>query len=342
MLDCSRARNRSPFSTMPHPPATPLDDPYGSLTAGWPGNAWLERLAAAARDRLRTHGHGDLPRWRAALAALPAVTPAARLGGAMPRLGPRIDSGGGDARLREALMALHPWRKGPLGLGGVTIDSEWRSDWKWARIAPHVELGGERILDVGCGNGYYGWRMLGGGAHLVVGVDPTLVYVMQWLACRHFAGDLPNYVLPLGLEDLPEGKPGFDTVLSMGVLYHRRDPDRHLRRLRQLVRPGGRLLLETLVLPEERAGTVLQPENRYARMRNVWAVPGSDRLLKWVREAGWRDVALLDRSPTTTDEQRSTRWMRFESLAQALDPDDPQRTVEGHPAPIRAVLTASR
>jgi tRNA (mo5U34)-methyltransferase len=318
-------------------------DPYRSLAGHWPGNAWLERLACDGWRRLRTHGHGDRPRWESALAALPQTPPAADLSGPTPVLGPRNDQREAQARrLRQALTALHPWRKGPLCLGGITIDSEWRSDWKWARISPHIDLRGERVLDAGCGNGYYGWRMLGAGARLVVGVDPTLVYVMQWLACRHLAGDLPNYVLPLGIEDLPPGEPHFDTVFSMGVLYHRREPGRHLRRLRSLVRPGGRMVLETLVLPEGQAGELLRPRDRYARMRNVWAVPGRDRLLEWVREAGWQKLELLDRSPTTTAEQRSTGWMRFDSLAQALDPDDPQRTVEGHPAPIRALLTAFR
>lgn len=318
-------------------------DPYRSLAGQWPGNAWLECLARDGWRQLRTHGHGDLSRWASALASLPNVPPAADLSGPAPRLGaPSDESEAPTQHLREALAALHPWRKGPLCLGGVMIDSEWRSDRKWARVAPHVDLRGERVLDVGCGNGYYGWRMLGAGARLIVGVDPTLVYVMQWLACRRFAGDLPNYVLPLGIDDLPRGEATFDTVFSMGVLYHRRNPGRHLRRLRSLVRPGGRLVLETLVLPQRQAGELLQPTDRYARMRNVWAVPGTNRLLQWVREAGWQDVELLDRSPTTTAEQRSTDWMRFESLTQALNPDDPQRTVEGHPAPIRALLTAYR
>jgi tRNA (mo5U34)-methyltransferase len=42
------------------------------------------------------------------------------------------------------------------------------------------------------------------------------------------------------------------------------------------------------------------------------------------------------------DEQRPTAWMRFESLPDFLDPDDPTHTVEGLPAPRRAVLIAKR
>jgi len=312
---------------------------YAGLPRFWPESDWVDRLARIAESRLLHHGHGDLPRWRAALDALPAVESRAELDRATPRLGTGVAC---LEMLRETLMTLHPWRKGPLSLGGVLIDSEWRADWKWARIAPHVDLRGLRILDVGCGNGYYGLRMLGGGARLVVGIDPTLLYVMQWLVCRHFGGDLPHFVLPLGIEDLPPGAVGFDAVFSMGVLYHRRDPLQHLHRLRKLLAPGGRLVLESLVLPAGRDQDLLAPRGRYARMRNVWAIPGRGRLVAWLEQVGFEQVELVDAGPTTCSEQRSTPWMQFESLEQALDPADRSRTVEGHPAPVRAVLIARR
>ena len=41
-------------------------------------------------------------------------------------------------------------------------------------------------------------------------------------------------------------------VLSFGVLAHRREPREHLSLLRNQVRPGGTLALETLVLPDDR------------------------------------------------------------------------------------------
>jgi tRNA (mo5U34)-methyltransferase len=219
-------------------------------------------------------------------------------------------------------MELHPWRKGPLRLGGLHIDTEWRSDWKWERIEPHIELAGHRVLDIGCGNGYFGLRMLGAGAALVVGIDPMLLFVMQWLACRHFSGDIANYVLPLGIEDLPADPVAFDTVFSMGVLYHRKDPPHHLERIHSLLRPGGTMVLETLVLPAERQQDLLAPQERYARMRNVWAVPGTGLLQDWVRKAGFRKIELVDTTSTTIEEQRSTTWMQFESLAESLDPEN--------------------
>src|SRR5690606_10840368 len=137
---------------------------------------------------------------------------------------------------------------------------------------------GRTVLDVGCGNGYHAWRMVGGGAELVIGIDPTLLSVVQFLTVRHFAGDIPVYVLALGIEDVPQGLRAFDTVFSMGVLYHRRSPLDHLLELKACLRSGGELVLETLVI-DGGAGQVLVPEDRYAQMRNVWFIPSCPTLL---------------------------------------------------------------
>lgn len=317
-----------------------MTEVYAGLAPALAGSGvtGADTLAALAEQTLSGLDHGDLPRWQAALARLPAVEPAADADHPAPRLGtPVADT----ESLRQTLMALHPWRKGPLALGGVNIDTEWRSDFKWDRIAPHWDIDGHAVLDVGCGNGYFGWRMLGAGARCVVGIDPTTLFVMQWRAQMHFAGNLPNFVLPLKDTDLPETLGGFDTVCSMGVLYHRRDPADHLARLWRCVRPGGQLLLETLVI--DQAGEAeLVPQGRYARMRNVWQLPTPALLGRQLRAAGFGHARCVDVTPTTPAEQRRTDWMRFESLAQCLDQDDPSKTVEGHPAPVRAVMLAQR
>jgi tRNA (mo5U34)-methyltransferase len=310
---------------------------FESLQNRWPDNRWLSATCALADSRLRKHPHGDLTKWRAALAALPETQHVAALKGPVPELGTVAQD---QEALRETLMSMHPWRKGPLCLGGMDIDTEWRSDWKWRRVAPHIELEGRRILDIGCGNGYFGLRMLGAGAKWVIGIDPTLLFVMQWLACRHFSGEIPNYVLPLGIEDLPDIPVDLDTVFSMGVLYHRKDPMHHLKRIHSLLASGSTMVLETLVLPKSREEDLLVPEDRYARMRNVRAIPGTKRLLNWVAAAGFREIKLVDVTATTILEQKSTDWMRFDSLEQALDPLDRSMTVEGLPAPVRAIVIA--
>lgn len=305
-----------------------------TLSATRPDWSWLLPLLDESDRVVSCGNHGDLPRWNGALAGLPEAKHFFDGNRDAPELG--LVTGDPDG-LTAQLMEFHPWRKGPLMIGGVPIETEWRSDWKWKRIADHLELQGHRILDIGCGNGYYGWRMLGQGAESVIGIDPTIVFVMQWLACRHFAGAVPNFVLPMGVDSLPADSGGFDSVFSMGVLYHRRDPVAHLERLRTLVRPGGQIILETLVLDGEE-DRELNPGERYARMRNVWSVPSIARLASWVSDAGLKIVRMLDVSRTMPEEQRSTNWMKFESLRECLDPDDQLLTVEGHPAPVRAAL----
>jgi len=306
-----------------------VKNPYLQLqTSDW------SELADLGWQRLENSTHGDLSRWLGAIEELPGGDGFSELNHHAPMLG---RAPADPERLRELLMGFHPWRKGPLELAGVRIDTEWRSDWKWDRLASHLDLQGRQVLDIGCGNGYFGLRMLGTGAKLVIGIDPTMVFVMQWLAMQKLAPDLNNYVLPLGIEDLPAATSGFDTVFSMGVLYHRRKPVEHLEQLKKLTRPGGLLVLETLIIDGEDRNT-LEPAGRYARMRNVHAIPSVATLRDWLQLAGMMDFRVLDISKTTIEEQRSTGWMTFESLRECLDPDNPERTIEGHPAPLRIAM----
>ncbi|MDE0061957.1 MAG: tRNA 5-methoxyuridine(34)/uridine 5-oxyacetic acid(34) synthase CmoB [Gammaproteobacteria bacterium] len=314
-------------------PARPVGIRFDGLHAHLPDWAGLDDLLFR-----KLQSHGDFDKWRQAILGLPAppassnsfedtVTVSAELAPSETK------------RLRDALQALHPWRKGPFSLLGVRIDSEWRSDIKWARIAPHLDLEGLRVLDVGCGNGYYGWRMLGAGAALVIGIDPSVLYCMQHQAINRLIGDDRNQVLPLALETLPEALSAgrFDAVFSMGVVYHRRDPLGHLRRVAQCLVPGGTAVIESLCAEGPQT---LIPDGRYARMRNVWQVPAQRQLAHWMADSGFEDIRIVDTTVTSTAEQRTTEWMRFESLAEALDPTDSTRTVEGYPAPRRCLLIA--
>ncbi len=282
---------------------------------------WLEPLQALSRERMSASAHGDFARWQAAVRGL--------------------ESASTEAERRALLLQLAPWRKGPFDVGGVHIDAEWRSDLKWQRVAGAIDsLAGRRVLDVGCGNGYYALRMAEAGAAAVLGIDPTLLYVMQFRAVTTHMKDLPVAVLPLRLQELPDACHAFDTTFSMGVLYHQRSPIEHLRQLRGTLRHGGQLVLETIFIPGEDA-CARTPAERYARMKNVWLLPTLAELTTWLRRTGYRDIEVIDTAITTSDEQRSTEWMPFESLAEALDPRDPARTVEGWPAPRRVVVTAT-
>jgi tRNA (mo5U34)-methyltransferase len=76
-------------------------------------------------------------------------------------------------------------------------------------------------------------------------------------------------------------------------------------------------------------------------MRNVWLLPTIAELTTWLQRSGFTDIDVIDQSTTSINEQRSTEWMTFGSLAEALDPSDPSQTIEGWPAPQRAVVLAN-
>jgi tRNA (mo5U34)-methyltransferase len=306
-------------------------------------NNWAEQLPGQVDEEIRNRQHGDIPRWRAALDDLPEIEASL-----VELESPAITAAGNALRpeqveaLKQTLLRLSPWRKGPYHLHGVTIDTEWRSDWKWERIRPHIRsLEGRCVLDIGCGNGYHVWRMAGEGARLVLGIDPNWLFMHQFAAVRHFVGDdWPAWLLPLGVDQLPSDQLAFDTVFSMGVFYHRRSPIDHLLQLKSFLKPGGELVLETLVIEGEE-GEVLLPADRYAQMRNVWFLPSPPTLVRWMERVGFRDVRVADLNRTSVDEQRGTEWMQFDSLPDFLDPADQARTVEGYPSPLRAVLIAT-
>jgi len=285
-------------------------------------DSWQTQLEPLLRDRLQDNAHGDFARWRQTLQQLRAA-------------------GSDEQATRALLLSLAPWRKGPFEVNGITIDSEWRSNLKWDRLKDGITpLEGRAVLDVGCGNGYYALQIRNAGARSVIGIDPTLLYVLQFLALEYFLQPQAVFVLPLRLSELPHNSVSFDTTFSMGVLYHQRSPLDHLRQLRETLRPGGQLVLETIFVPGEES-FACTPTDRYARMRNVWLLPTVAELCTWLRRSGFIDIEVIDESLTTSDEQRSTEWMTFESLREALQPDDPERTVEGWPAPRRVVVVAN-
>ncbi|NHN37483.1 tRNA 5-methoxyuridine(34)/uridine 5-oxyacetic acid(34) synthase CmoB [Pseudomaricurvus alcaniphilus] len=317
---------------------------YTSFLQSLPGTAlepWLATLPEQIERCLSAERFGDLPQWLQALEQLPTVTTDQVELQSGVELGSTVAINEAQReQIRACLQALIPWRKGPYRIHGIHIDTEWRSDWKWERVLPHLApLQGRTVLDVGCGNGYHCWRMLGEGARQVIGIDPSPRFVVQFYMLKHFIGAAPVELLPVGIEALPPALQAFDTTFSMGVLYHRRSPMDHLRELKASLKPGGQVVLETLVI-EGGLGEVLVPEGRYCMMNNVWFLPSCDTLLSWMRKCGFNNPRLVDCTRTSVEEQRSTEWMKFHSLPQFLDPHNPELTAEGHPAPLRAVVIA--
>jgi len=302
---------------------------------------WLVSLPAHIQQWQQSHLHGEFSHWQKTLAALPKTTPNHIDLSKGVFVGDKNDINDGEfKRIENLLKKFKPWRKGPYHIHGLHIDTEWRSDFKWDRLAPHISpLKDKYVLDIGCGSGYHLWRMRGAGAKFVVGIDPTQLFLMQFNAVQHFIQDDNVNLLPLGVENLPELK-SFDTVFAMGVLYHRRSPIDFLYQLKAQLVKGGELVLETLIVDGDE-NTVLVPGERYAKMRNVWFLPSCDAMVGWLERCGFNNIRVVNTDITALDEQRKTDWIDTESLQDFLDPNDNSKTIEGYPAPKRAIFIAN-
>ncbi len=306
---------------------------------------WKDFLLEAVQKRYQSYTHGELAEWESLIDELPSLSAKQvelkkeiRVTGLS-----ELDEDSKNGFIRQ-LQKLHPWRKGPFHLFGVDIETEWRSDWKWDRIIHDISpLKNRTVLDVGCGNGYHCWRMLGEGARWVLGIDPSQKYLAQFSVLQKYLRREKCHMLPLGIEDMPHsmGNNAFDTVFCMGVLYHQKSPIQLLYQLKNLLRAGGELVLETLVIDGDE-NSLLIPQSRYAQMRNVWFLPSTAMLEIWLKKCGFSDIKTINVTQTSLEEQRTTNWMTFHSLSNFLNENDKNITIEGYPAPKRATLVVTK
>ena len=302
----------------------------------------LPKLEAITEQVIADINQGDLPRWQEAHRALPELP-----GGQVdPAKGPLTVtyqepiSSQQSQQLKTALMGLHPWRKGPFQVADCLVDAEWQSNLKWERLVHALpDMSGKTVLDVGCGNGYYLMKMAALNPRLALGIEPGLIHNVQFWSIEQYA-KTGVHILPLKIQQLPTDMACFDVVMSMGVLYHRKSPIEHLEHLRSLLHPSGTMIMETLIVEGDET-TCLVPPGRYAQMRNVWFLPSVPMLQNWLHKIGMRDIEVIDVSVTSTEEQRSTEWMRFHSLPEFLSADQSE-TVEGHPPPRRVIIRSQR
>ena len=282
--------------------------------------------------------NGNIPKWTIALDELKA-TPKGEIELNEPYI--RIDQNSADPIVLErAFKRLLPWRKGPFIFNNLKLESEWQGDLKWKRLQNHITpLKNRRVLDVGAGNGYFTLRMAMEGAKRALGIEPFLLFNYQYAAIKSLVGNEINVMLlPIRLEEMPKSAI-FDSVFSMGVLYHQRSHMEHLLQLKNMMAPGAELILETLVVDGPK-GYSLIPEGRYAQMRNVHCLPSVETLKSWLTDANFNNIKVVDVSKTSPQEQRKTEWIgdNAASLEDFLDPSNPYLTKEGHPAPTRVII----
>ncbi len=103
--------------------------------------------------------------------------------------------------------------------------------------------GGERILDVGCGNGKITAEIAARvprGA--VLGVDPSRDMI-AFATQHHVSADQPNLRFAVADVRSLRFEPEFDLVVSFNALHWVPEQERALRSIRRALKPGGQTLL---------------------------------------------------------------------------------------------------
>ena len=231
-----------------------------------------------------------------------------------------------------------PWRKGPFKIDSLFIDTEWQSFIKYAIIEPHFNLENRVVGDIGCNNGYYMFRMLTQKPKKIVGFDPSPLTFMQFEFINKFVKSDIVFEL-LGIEHVEFYEHKFDTLFCLGVLYHRSDPVGSLKSLFKALNRGGELILDTFMI-DGKEDICLTPKERYSKIPNIYFIPTVNALKNWCYRAGFKEVEVLAIKKTDLEEQRKTEWINSQSLNDFLDPNNPELTVEGYPAPKRVYIKA--
>ena len=241
--------------------------------------------------------------------------------------------------IKNFALSLKPWRKGPFELFGTFINSEWQSWMKYNLLEPYFNLKNKIVADIGCNNGYYMFRMLNQQPKKIVGFDPSPLFKTQFDFVDKYIKSGIIYEL-LGVEHLDIYDTKFDTIFCLGVVYHRSDPISTLKSLKKALNKNGELFLDTFMIDGDEE-VALTPKLRYSKIPNIYFIPTIPALKNWLFRAGFNDVKVLEIKKTYLQEQRKTDWIESQSLENFLDPNNPNLTVEGYPAPKRVYIKAS-
>ncbi len=248
--------------------------------------------------------------------------------------------------LHSGLKDLMPWRKGPFDLFDIDLDAEWRSNLKWNRVDDFltksgISLTNKRIADIGCNNGYYMFRMLRDNPELVVGFDPMLKFFFQFQYINRMIKDSPLNFEIFGVEEIALYPKFFDVIFCMGILYHNQNPIGILKDMHSALAKDGTIIIETQGIPGDDC-VALFPNKRYAKVPGTYFVPTTPCLINWLQKAQFSNIEVFFEHKLEFKEQRKTEWMTWQSLEDFLDPEDPSKTIEGYPAPIRIYLKATK
>lgn len=119
-----------------------------------------------------------------------------------------------------------------------------------------LNLKNKRVLDIGCRDGLFSFEAEKLGAKEVIGIDNDLSLGAVNVLIPYFKSKVKMYELNV-IDLTPETFGMFDVVIFPGVLYHLRYPFWVLKRIKDVLREGGQLLVETAVLRDDNKRALL-------------------------------------------------------------------------------------
>lgn len=136
------------------------------------------------------------------------------------------------------------------------------------RAIRSLDLKGKRVLDIGCRDGLYSFECEKLGAEEVIGIDNDVSPAAVEFLIPFFNSRVKIHEMNL-LDLRPQTFGTFDVVIFAGVLYHLRYPFYGLKIIRDVLRDGGAMVLETAIFADENRLSLLYcpvgPENPYDR-----------------------------------------------------------------------------
>jgi tRNA (mo5U34)-methyltransferase len=250
------------------------------------------------------------------------------------------------ASLAREIDALGPWFHNlhlPDGTQTVPAHPLVWGDFpacKWAHLAGAVpaDLGGWRVLDIGCNAGFYTFELARRGAE-VLGIDVDGHYLAQarW-AAKQFALEDRVEFRQMQVYDLARLDDTFDLVWLMGVFYHLRYPllgldlvarkTRRLMMFQTLTMPGEDILAPAADMDLLKKDAMLEAgwpkmafiEHRLAGDPTNWWAPNLAAVEALLRSAGFRVVERLPQetylcAPDAGHPSCVATWNRAEILA---------------------------
>ncbi len=196
----------------------------------------------------------------------------------------------------------------PFGLGKSSTFGERGFTKRLGTLARRTELAGDRLLDIGCGDGAYSIRLAPGFRH-VDAIDiqtDRLTLFTDRIAGTPLANQIT--VREMSAEKLDYPDDSFDLVTAIEVLEHITDLDQALTEIRRVLKPGGTFAFST-------PNRLFPFETHGFRFRGKRYPPSRGPFLTWIRPLHRR----LARARAFTSRELSGRLTRAGLAPQSID-----------------------